>query len=92
MPKNKLFATLDVTNHGAKLPCNMSVNFLDTVSLLLLVVIISAARFGDLSPFGLLFQPFGDQYFALATWEFGNFLGYFTKLTQNRFKTGLEPV
>ena len=42
-------------------------------------VIDSAARFGNLSPFGLLFQPFGDQYFALATWEFGDFLGYFLK-------------
>ena len=40
---------------------------------------ISAARFGDLSPFGLLFQPLGNQYFALATWKFGNFLGYFLK-------------
>lgn len=30
-PKNKLFATLDVTGHGAKLPCNVSVLFLDTV-------------------------------------------------------------
>jgi 50S ribosomal subunit-associated GTPase HflX len=30
-PKNKLFATLDVTTHGAKLPCNMNVLFLDTV-------------------------------------------------------------
>ena len=39
----------------------------------------SAARFGDLLPFGLLFQPFGDQYFDLATWEFGDFLGYFLK-------------
>ena len=28
---------------------------------------ISAARFGNLSPFGLLFQQFGDQYFDLAT-------------------------
>ena len=82
MPKNKLFATLDVTNHGAKLPCNMSVNFLDTVSLLLLVVIISAARFGDLAPFGLLFQPFGDQYFDLATWEFGDFFGLLFKMNQ----------
>ena len=30
-PKNKLFATLDVTCHPAKLPCNMQVLFLDTV-------------------------------------------------------------
>ena len=26
----------------------------------------------------------------LATWKFGNFLGYFLKWTQKRFKTGLE--
>ena len=40
---------------------------------------ISAARFDNLSPFGLLFEPFGDQYFALATWQFGFFLGDFLK-------------
>ena len=47
----------------------------------------SAARFGDLSPFGLLFEPFGDQYFALVTWQFGYFLGYFWK---NLKKNGLN--
>ena len=41
---------------------------------------ISAARFGDLSPVGLLFEPFVDQYFALATLKFGYFLGYFSKI------------
>ena len=30
-------------------------------------ILISAARFGDLLPFRRLFEPFGDQYFALAT-------------------------
>ena len=49
----------------------------------------SAARFGDLSPFGRLFEPFGDQYFSLATLKFGYFLGYFSiiviKTCLNRF-------
>ena len=36
-----------------------------------------AVRFGDLLPFGLLFEPFGDQYFDLAILKFGSFLGYF---------------
>ena len=39
----------------------------------------SAARFGDLSPFGRLFEPFGDQLFDLAILKFGSFLGYFSK-------------
>ena len=42
----------------------------------------SAARFGNLSPFRLLFEPFGDQYFALAAWQFGKFLGYFWKIVK----------
>ena len=32
---------------------------------------ISAARFGNLEPFGLLFKPFGD--FAWGTLKFGDF-------------------
>ena len=40
----------------------------------------SAARFGDLSPFGRLFVPFGDQNFDLATFRFGDFLGVFSKI------------
>ena len=51
--------------------------------------IISATRLGNLLPFGLLFEPFGNQYFALATWQFGYFLGYFWKIVKktclNRF-------
>ena len=43
------------------------------------VTMTSAARFGDLLPFGLLFQPFGDQYFDLATWKYGDYLSYFLK-------------
>ena len=39
-------------------------------------MLVSAARFGNLLPFGLLFEPFGDQYFALVTFQFGYFLGY----------------
>jgi 50S ribosomal subunit-associated GTPase HflX len=31
-PKNKLFATLDVTAHPTKLPSNVTVVFVDTVS------------------------------------------------------------
>ena len=42
----------------------------------------SAARFRYLSPFGLPFEPFGDQYFALATLQFGYFLGYFWKIVK----------
>ena len=38
-----------------------------------IMVSTSAARFGDFSPFGLLFEPFGDKNFALATWQFGYF-------------------
>ena len=45
----------------------------------------SAARFGNLSPFGLLFEPFGNQYFALATWQFGYFLGYFWKIVKRTY-------
>ena len=44
------------------------------------VLVISAARFGDLSPFGRLFEPFGDQNFVLGTLKFGDFLGNFEKL------------
>ena len=40
----------------------------------------SAARFGDLWPFGLFFEPFGRQYFALATLKCSYFLGYFSKM------------
>ncbi len=36
-PKNKLFATLDVTTHPAKLPCNIHVLFLDTVRSVIVV-------------------------------------------------------
>ena len=43
---------------------------------------ISAARFRDLSPFGQLFEPFGDQHFAMATWQFGYFLGLLFKMNQ----------
>ena len=46
----------------------------------------SAGRFGDLEPFGLLFEPFGDQYFDLAILKFGYFLGYFPKIVKNLFK------
>ena len=45
----------------------------------------SAARFGDLEPFGLLFEPFGDKYFALATKKFGYLLCYFSKKFMDRF-------
>lgn len=30
-PKNKLFATLDITAHGGVLPCNLDVIFMDTI-------------------------------------------------------------
>ena len=43
----------------------------------LLSHLISAASLGDLKPFGLLFEPFGDQYFDLAIFKFANFLGYY---------------
>ena len=39
----------------------------------------SAAKFGDLSLFGLLFEPFGNQYFTLATFWAG------FKLVLNQF-------
>ena len=41
---------------------------------------ISAARFGNLEPFGLLFKPFGD--FAWGTLKFGNFLSDFSKIVK----------
>ena len=31
MPKNRLFATLDVTAHGGLLPCKMKAVYMDTV-------------------------------------------------------------
>ena len=43
----------------------------------------SAARFRDLLLFGLLLKPFGDHYFALATWQFGLILKMNQKLVQN---------
>ena len=46
----------------------------------------SSARFGNLSPFGLLFEQFGGQYFALETWQFGYFLGYFWKIVKKLIK------
>ena len=52
---------------------------------------ISAARFGDLEPFGRFFEPFGAQYFDLAILKFGSFLGSFLKIVKktclNRFLT-----
>ena len=42
---------------------------------------VSAARFGHLSPFGRLIDPFGDQFFDLAIFKFGSFWGYFSKKT-----------
>ena len=48
----------------------------------------SAARFGDLEPFGRFFEPFGAQYFDLAILKFGSFLGFFFKNCQK--KNGLN--
>ena len=39
----------------------------------------SAARFGDLSPFGPLLPALGDCFLALAISHFGDFLGDFLK-------------
>ena len=39
----------------------------------------SAARFGYLESFVLLFEPFGNQYFDLATLKFGYFSKFFKK-------------
>ena len=39
----------------------------------------SAAKFGNWSPFGLLFEQLATKFWALATWHFGYFLGYFLK-------------
>lgn len=30
-PKNQLFATLDTTSHQGKLPCQMKINYIDTI-------------------------------------------------------------
>ena len=45
----------------------------------------SAARFGNLYPFGLLFELFGDRYFALATLKFGYFSKIVIKTCLKRF-------
>ena len=42
----------------------------------------SAVRFGNLESVGLLFEPFGNHYFDLATSIFGYFLFYFTKIVK----------
>ena len=51
----------------------------------------SAARFGDLEPFGQIFEPLGAQYFDLAILKFSSFLGSFSKIVKktclNRFLT-----
>ena len=39
----------------------------------------SAARFGDLSPFGRFLPALGDCFLALAIFHFGDFLGDFLK-------------
>ena len=44
-PKNKLFATLDVTTHPAHLPCNMHVLFLDTVRMQNSLIPLFAPKF-----------------------------------------------
>ena len=46
----------------------------------------SAARFGDSKPFGLIFEPFDDQYFDFATLKFGYILGDFLKIVEKLFK------
>ena len=51
-----------------------------------LAIITSAARFGDLWPFGQLFEPFDDQFFDLAILKFGSFLGSFLGYFSNKFK------
>ena len=45
----------------------------------------SAARFGNLLPFGQLFEPFGDQNFVLATLKFGDLLGDFSKIVEKTY-------
>ena len=54
----------------------------------ILKLIASAARFGDLEPFGQFFEPFGAQYFDLAIFKFGSFLGSFLKLSKKTVLTG----
>ena len=56
------------------------------------LITLSAARYGDLSPFGRLLPALGDCFLALAIFHFGDFLGDFLKWTKNRFKTCLKPV
>ena len=44
-----------------------------------LKIVASAARFGDLSPFGRLLPVLGDFFLALAIFHLGDFLGDFLK-------------
>ena len=62
-----------------------------TISMVLTIEISMVLTFDqlpDLEPFGLLFEPFGDQYFDLAIFKFGYFLGYFSIIIK---KTLFKP-
>ena len=53
----------------------------------------SAARFGNLLPFGQLFEPFGDQSFVLATLKFGDLLVDFSKIVKKKlFKLAFSNI
>ena len=59
--------------------------------LLIYSIRISVARFGNLKPFGLLFEPFGNQYFALTTLKISHFLSYLYKIVKKPYQNQCKP-